>query len=229
MFRSERHTEYLDIPIWNMLVLKFVYDLRVGKKSEVCPTDFQNHFHVIQDIYNDHLFIYTDGSKDDNKVGCTAVFGRPFIKEQLPDAASIYSAELEKIYLAARHIVDSQKSNFVICLYSMSCVQAIENLDIDHPIVLDIFNLFHTHGTQKKYLVLCWVPSHFGIRGNEFAEKIVKLALTDQPKSIKLPYSDYIVIFQNLFAKEVVEHLVCTTCQQVVFCATISRNLAIVQ
>ena len=35
MFRSERHTEYLDIPIWNMLVLKFVYDLRVGKKSEV--------------------------------------------------------------------------------------------------------------------------------------------------------------------------------------------------
>ena len=25
----------MDIPIWNMLVLKFVYDVRVGKKSEV--------------------------------------------------------------------------------------------------------------------------------------------------------------------------------------------------
>jgi len=87
------------------------------------------------------------------------MLGRQFIKERLPDAPSIYLAELRAIYVAARHIVDSQKNKFIICLESMSCKQAIENLDIDHPIFLGIV-LFISYAWNTKNLVLCWVSSH---------------------------------------------------------------------
>ena len=66
---------------------------------------------------------------------------------------------------------------------TQSTEQAIENLNIDHAILLDI--LYFMIGTEKKNVVLCWIPNHVGIRGNDFAVEISKSALCDQPNNIK--------------------------------------------
>jgi len=64
------------ILIRDMMEPTVLYGLRAGKKSDVCPSAFQSRFHIIQNKYDDHQFIYTDGSKEGDRVGCTVVCGR---------------------------------------------------------------------------------------------------------------------------------------------------------
>ena len=72
-----------------------LYNLKMSKKSETEPSLFiKVLFHNIQDSYNDHQFIFTDGSRDDQKVGCAVVSRRLVSKAELrlPDMASIFIA-----------------------------------------------------------------------------------------------------------------------------------------
>ena len=59
-----------------MMKPTILYGLRAGKTSDVCPSEFQSRFHIIQNKYDDHQFIYTDGLKEGDRVVCTAVCGR---------------------------------------------------------------------------------------------------------------------------------------------------------
>ena len=69
-----------------------LYNLKVSKKSETDPSLFKGLFHNVQDSYNEHQIIFTDGSRDDQKVGCAVVSGRLVSKLRLPDMASIFTA-----------------------------------------------------------------------------------------------------------------------------------------
>ena len=84
-----------------------------------------------------HQFLNTDGSKDDHKVGC-AVSNFNIVKRRLPGQASIYTAELRAIQLALDLVNNSNKDKYVICVDSLSCLQAIGHQHIDHPLVLDV-------------------------------------------------------------------------------------------
>ena len=79
-------------------------------------------------------FIYTDGSKTENAVGCAALMGNTSLKEHLPSTSSIYTAELRAILLAFKLINKSSKEHFVICTDSLSSLMAIRNLKQDHPL-----------------------------------------------------------------------------------------------
>ena len=46
--------------------------LHSEKKSESNPHLLKQNFHDLQSYYSDHEHIYTDGSKDEEKVGCAA-------------------------------------------------------------------------------------------------------------------------------------------------------------
>ena len=47
-----------------------VFNLK--EKSESNPHLLKQNFHELQSYYSDHEHIYTDGSKDEEKVGCAA-------------------------------------------------------------------------------------------------------------------------------------------------------------
>ena len=49
------------IPIWDMMEPTILNDPRAENKSNICPSEFQSRFHIIQNKYDDHQFIYTDG------------------------------------------------------------------------------------------------------------------------------------------------------------------------
>ena len=190
------------IPIWDMMEPTILYGLRAGKKSDVCPSEFQSRFHIIQNKYDDHQFIYTDGSKEGDRVGCAVVCGRQCVMERLPDVASIYTAELRAIYLALHHGISSTGDKLIICVDSLSCLQAIENLEIENPLVLSILELHSTFKTLKKDVVFCWVPSHVGIRGNELADKAAKTALKGRKINIPLPFTDFRPIIKQYVRKQ---------------------------
>ena len=58
--------------------------------------------------------------------------------------ASICIAELSVILLALDFIEISDNDKFIICVDSLSCLQTIEQINIDHPLVLDILNMYNT-------------------------------------------------------------------------------------
>jgi len=59
-----------------MMELTILCDLRAGMKSNVCTSEFQSHFHIIQNKYDDHHLMYADGSKEGDRVGCAVFCGR---------------------------------------------------------------------------------------------------------------------------------------------------------
>ena len=65
-------------------------------------------------------------------------FNFNIVKRRLPGQASIYTAELCAILLAMDVVNNSNKDKYVICVDSLSCLQAIEHQHIDHPLVLDV-------------------------------------------------------------------------------------------
>ena len=152
------------------------------------PLVFQGLFNDVQDKYSDHRFLYTDGSKDDHKVGCAVVSNFNIIKRRLPGHTSIYTAELRAIQLALDVVNNSNKDKYVICVDSLLCLQAIEQQHIDHPLVLDVLENYSA--LINKTVLFCWVPSHVGIRGNDQADAAAKAALNERLTIMTLPYSD---------------------------------------
>ena len=60
-----------EFPPWELEHTIIVYGLQTVKKIDTNPLVFQGIFNDVQDKYVDHQFLYTDGSRDDHKVGCT--------------------------------------------------------------------------------------------------------------------------------------------------------------
>ena len=58
---------------WTVDPPHIIFDLNINKKSITNPLFYQNKFLEIKSQYKDYFSIYTDGSKQDNKVGCASV------------------------------------------------------------------------------------------------------------------------------------------------------------
>ena len=58
---------------------------------------------------------------------------------------------------------------------SLSVLQPINNCKLDNPLVQDI--LLRFHNMSSKHIILCWLPSHTGIEGNERIDIAAKSAL----------------------------------------------------
>ena len=54
---------------------------------------------------------------------------------------------------------------------------------------------------KNKDIVLCWLPSHIGIEGNEEADRAAKRALKMPPGMTKIPYTDMIAPLQEFINK----------------------------
>ena len=72
---------------------------------------------------------------------------------------------------------------------SLSALQSINNWKFDNPLVQDI--LLRFHNMSSKHIILCWLPSHTGIKCNVKADIVAKSALLLPPSNFKLPYTDF--------------------------------------
>ena len=57
---------------------------------------------------------------------------------------------------------------------------AIENNRENYPILMQIYDILVELHKQEKQIILCKVPAHIGIKGNEEADKAAKQAI-DMP------------------------------------------------
>ena len=169
-----------------MLLCRFtiILDLHKNKKSEVDSHIFKTEFLEIKSTYKHYISIYTDDSKQDEKVAC-AVISPNFVDGiRLPDNSSIFTAEAKAIDIALYHIRDQFEKQFII--YSDS----LKNLDHRNPLIQQFLENLITFQLLRK-LFFCWLPSHTNIRGNELADLEAKSALSLSITNLKIPYSDF--------------------------------------
>ena len=59
-----------------------------------------------------------------------------------------------------------------------------------NPQIQKLLETFHELLANKE-IVLCWIPSHIGIQGNEMVAKQAKTSLSLEPTSFKIRFSNF--------------------------------------
>jgi len=81
----------------------------------------------------------------------------------------------------------SKENNFVIFSDSMSGLQSINGFNLELDLVQKFLKDFTVLAKNGKNIILCWIPSHVGILGNEKADAAAKSALSFPVTRMKLP------------------------------------------
>ena len=109
-------------PPWLNPKPTFNFELTQYKKSETNPLLIQQHFAEIRSVTSEYSTIYTDGSKDGDRV---AVFRQQVYSARLPSASSIFSAEANAILLALKFVASSENIGKLLSVlpskYKMAC------------------------------------------------------------------------------------------------------------
>ena len=168
------------------------FDLTTTSKAHTLPSAYKALFKEKAEEYRDHTHIYTDGSKIDEKVGAASTWEYGTLKTRLPDKCTIFSAEAVALINALKIVKASQLRQFTIFTDSLSCLQSIQNEDINNQLILTFLEQYTQCTLRGKYIVLCWIPSHIGIPGNEMADKYAKEAIDEDITPIEVPYTDII-------------------------------------
>ena len=124
-----------NIPPWQLLKPEVDTSLSEYKKSNTNPAVFKQKLFELKQSKPSTIEIYTDGSKDQGKVAAAAVTKNEIFSARLPNEASIFTAEAKAIQLAFEYIRISSNNHFTIFSDSLSCLQSIKNMNIDHPYI----------------------------------------------------------------------------------------------
>jgi len=133
-----------------------------------------------------------------DQVGSAAICGTTTKTVRISNGVTILSA----ITMALNIIYRKKENNFIIFSDSMSSLQAVKSfrleLDLVYQIIKDYFHLTES----GKRIVICWIPSHVNIPGNEKADSATKSALTLPITKMKIPAIEYIPRISQFCLKE---------------------------
>ena len=141
---------------------------------------------------HEKIYLFTDGSKDNEGVGLGVYGNNLKIQIALPQKASIFTAELLAIKNALRVVREQQIDKVTIFSDSLSSIEAINSYQPQNEIAKEIRCILSEMKSHKTTVTLCWVPSHIGIEGNEKADEYAKEAKNLPISEISLPLEDYL-------------------------------------
>ena len=180
-----------ETPSWCINKPKVILSLHSGKKSESNPHILKENFHELQSYYSDYEHIYTDGSKDEDKVGCAAAKYDDCKQMRIPDGSSVFTAEAKAIDLALDFVNKCNYTDkYVIFSDSLSVLQALNHTSSKNSQIQQLL-LKHHEISNLKTVIYCWIPSHIGIYGNEKVDKSAKESLNLEPTDFKIPFNNF--------------------------------------
>ena len=106
--------------------------------------------------------------------------------QRIPDDSSIFTSEAKAVDLALDFTSTCDANNkFIIFSDSLSVLKAMNHTSSKNPQIQKLLEKCHELLTYKE-IVLCWIPSHKGIQGNEMVDKQAKTSLSLEPTSFKI-------------------------------------------
>ena len=94
-----------------MKQLEIFFYLDSGKKSEANSHILKDDLRKLQSRYKNYQQIYTDGSKEDSKVGCSVISDNHSNRQGILDDSSIFTAEAKAVDLALDFIKTCDANN----------------------------------------------------------------------------------------------------------------------
>ena len=149
----------------------------------------QEKFYNILEHHQNHLYVFTDGSKDNGRAVCAAVLNKTVLKKALPGESSIFTAEAHTIDLAPNIISKSKHKKFIIFSDSLSVLLSLRNKKFQNPLIIKPLSRLDSMSNRKE-IIICWTPNHIGVKENERADSAAKLALDLTPDKSRIPYTD---------------------------------------
>ena len=104
--------------------------------------------------FKNYYCIFTDGSKEGNRVAAAVVHRHNTKCVRLPDTASLFRAELYAFLLAIDVVRRSKENNFVIFSDSMSSLQSISGFNLDSDLVQKFLNDYTILEKMAKHYYL---------------------------------------------------------------------------
>ena len=94
----------------------------------------------MQSRYKNYQHIYTDGSKEDSKVGCAVISDNHSNMQRIPDDSSGFTAEAKSIDLALDFISTCDANNkSIIFSDSLSVLKAMNHNSSKNPQIQKLF------------------------------------------------------------------------------------------
>jgi len=190
------------VPPWTLVRPVVDFSMHTYAKDETSSVVFLSRFYEICDQYKNFIRVFTDGSKAGARVSAAAVCGESTKSVRLPDHVSIFTAELYALNLALGAIRNKRENNFLILTDSLSSLEAINSFKIENSLVLSFIRDYTKLASNGKQIVICWVPSHVGIRGNEKADAAAKSALNLPVTATRYPARDLLPRVNSLCQRE---------------------------
>ena len=98
----------------HLLFSVILFDLHSGKKSESNQHILKDDFRRLQSRYKNYQQVYTNGSKEDSKIGCAVISDNHSNMQRITDDSSIFTAEAKAVDLALDFISTCDINNKLI-------------------------------------------------------------------------------------------------------------------
>ena len=177
-------------PPWIIKTPKVILELNEHSKIKTHPSTYQEKFHNILQHHPNHLHVFTDGSKCNNKTACAAVLNKTILKKALPMENFIFIAEARAIDLAFNIISKSKQKKLKIFLDSLSVFLSLRNKKFQNPLIIKLLSRLDTLSNRKKKQLYAGPPATLGVSGNERADSAAKSALDLTLDKSRIPYTD---------------------------------------
>jgi ribonuclease HI len=156
----------------------------VGTKSSTSPDLYLS---LVSENYEGYDKIFTVVLKQGICVAAAAVSHDKVLVKRLPNHASILWAKAIAILLALDIISQSTK-HFIILSDSLSCVNAVENRNLENPLVVENLERVHQQLQLDQRITFVWVPSHIGIAGNMGVDAVAKAGVNLPISNAETPH-----------------------------------------
>ena len=104
--------------------------------------------------------------------------------QRIPDDSSIFTAEAKAVGLVLDFISTCDGNNkFIMFSDSLSVLKAMNHTSSKNPQIQKLLEKCYELLAYKE-IVLCLIPSHIGIQGNEMVEEQAKTSLSLEPTSM---------------------------------------------